>query len=203
MQTWTQVPPDAKADLQTHACTLTRTHTLLPWWRRHSIPLLPRSSLRFHNGVFLLQTTCLINALKEIHESDPWCYMLIHSSVLMDNKQWQSIYWAPVKNAKPGNLLTLDTGTQVKVEEDDLEGLQDSSAHSPLTQLPGLPPPPPPSQFPPHTLFISLHKKPHSLFAQYTFTIDSLFNPEPKSSATKMLGSSFLLGLQTFPGEEE
>lgn len=171
--------------------------------RRRSIPLLPRSSLWFHNGVFLLQTTCLINALKEIHEGDPWCYMLIHSSVLMDDKHWQSIDWGPVKNAKPGNLLAWTLGPRWRVGRMTFGDLQDRSAHSPLTPLPGLPPPPPPSQSPPHTLFISLHKKPHSLFAQYTFTIDSLFNPEPKSSATKMLGSSFLLGLQKFPGEEE
>lgn len=53
--------------------------------------------------------------------------------------------------------------------------------------LPGLLPPPLPSQSPPYTLLNCLHKKTHSLFAQYTFTIDSLFNPEPKSPATKML----------------
>ena len=86
-------------------------------------------------------------------------------------------------DAEPGTLLTLDTATQVQAEKDNLGGPSGQLC----PPLPGLPPPPPPSQFPNHTLFISLHKKPHSLFAQYTFTIESLFNPEPKSSATKML----------------
>lgn len=111
---------------------------------------------------FLSHQTCLINALKEIHESEP-CDMLIHSSVLMNNKHLrdpQVLGWPWTLTQDPGAGLGGQLGGTCRAVLPTIH-----------PQLPGLPPPPLFSQFPPHTLSISLHKKPHSLFAQYTFTI--------------------------------